>query len=113
VLDVQQNRVGGLTTADAELVQSLANQVAIALQNAQSFERTRRQAERQKTLNAISRKIQSAPSVEAVLETAARELGLALNAARARAELEVRGGRAAPPANGEPHGNGHAEEQSA
>jgi NO-binding membrane sensor protein with MHYT domain/putative methionine-R-sulfoxide reductase with GAF domain len=113
VLDVQQNRVGGLTTADAELVQSLANQVAIALQNAQSFERTRRLAERQKTLNAISRKIQSATSVEAVLETAARELGLALNAARARAELEVRGGRVAPPTNGEPHGNGHAEEKSA
>ncbi|MGQ0600982.1 MAG: MHYT domain-containing protein [Anaerolineales bacterium] len=102
VLDVQQNRVNGLAASDAELVQSLANQVAIALQNAQSFERTQRQAERQTLLNNISRKIQSATSVEAVLEVAARELGQALNVPRAHAELEVRSGPA----------NGHAGEAS-
>ncbi len=40
VLDVQQNKVGGLDEGDANLLRSLANQVAIALNNARLFEQT-------------------------------------------------------------------------
>lgn len=45
VLDVQQNTVNGLTQEDADLLQSIANQVAVAIQNARSFEQLRRQEE--------------------------------------------------------------------
>ncbi len=37
VLDVQQNRIGGLDEGDANLLRSLANQVAIAIRNARQF----------------------------------------------------------------------------
>jgi GAF domain-containing protein len=40
VLDVQENRVAGLDDSDADLLQFLAHQVAIALQNAELFSQT-------------------------------------------------------------------------
>jgi CheY-like chemotaxis protein/signal transduction histidine kinase/HAMP domain-containing protein len=40
VFDVQQNRVAGLDDEDANLLRSLANQVAVALTNARLFEET-------------------------------------------------------------------------
>jgi GAF domain-containing protein/HAMP domain-containing protein len=38
VLDVQQNKIAGFDEADADLLRSLANQVAIAIRNARLFE---------------------------------------------------------------------------
>jgi nitrate/nitrite-specific signal transduction histidine kinase len=89
VLDVQHNVVGGLKAEDAELLQALANQVAIALQNARSYVRAQQQADREALINAIGRKIRSATSVESVLQIAARELGQALGAQRASAHLSL------------------------
>jgi tubulin-specific chaperone A len=40
VLDVQENEIGGLDEGDANLLRSLANQVAVALSNARLFEET-------------------------------------------------------------------------
>ncbi len=40
VLDVQSDRVGGLTTEDEAIQQALANQVAVAVRNARAFSRT-------------------------------------------------------------------------
>jgi len=42
VLDVQQNRAGGLQQADVDALQSIANQVAIALQNIRQYEMTQK-----------------------------------------------------------------------
>ena len=89
VLDVQQNTVGGLTQEDVELLQSIANQVAVALQNASSYQQTQRQADREALINAIGQQIQNAATVESVLQIAARELGRTLGAQRASAQLNV------------------------
>ena len=98
VLDVQHNVVGGLAKQDAELLQAIANQVAVAVRNAQLYTQAQRQAERETVASTIAQRIQSATSVEEVLQVAVRELGSALGAQRAGIELGSR------PANGDGKG---------
>jgi K+-sensing histidine kinase KdpD len=60
------------------------------LDNLRQFERAQKQAERESTLNVISQKIQSATTVEAVLQIAARELGHALGSPMTIAQLSMK-----------------------
>jgi len=90
VLDVQSDRLNAFTEEDANIQTTLASQVATALQNARSFVKAQQQAERESTLNVISQKIQSATSVESVLQIAARELGRALGAPLTIAQLGIK-----------------------
>ena len=90
VLDVQSERVNAFTDEDANIQMTLASQVATALQNARSFTQAQKQANREAMLNTINQKIQSATSVEAVLQIAARELGHALGAPMTIAQLSMK-----------------------
>lgn len=74
--------------ADQRLLTTLAGTVGVAIQNARQFERTRRQAEREALINAISQKIQTAPTVQLALQTAVSELGQALQLKQAVVELD-------------------------
>lgn len=87
VLDVQQNIVNGLGEDDVSLLQSLAGQVAISLNNARSFENSRTQAELESLTNIIGQKIQRTTSIEDALQTAIREVGLALGSTRVSAKI--------------------------
>jgi GAF domain-containing protein/HAMP domain-containing protein len=89
VLDVQHNVTGGFTNEDASLIQSIANQVGIAVQNAQTYQRTQRQAVREARITAINQRIQSAMSIDDVLQIAVSELGEALDANQANIELSM------------------------
>ena len=86
-LDVQQNRVDGLTQQDVDLLQGIANQVAIALRNARQVQQAQEEASRQAQVNAMVRAIQSTQSVEAALQVGVRELGRLVNASAARLRL--------------------------
>jgi putative methionine-R-sulfoxide reductase with GAF domain len=88
VLDVQQNIVEGLTLEDTDLLQSIANQIAIAVRNARSYEQSKSQAEYETMVNTINQKIQRAGTVEDVLRTAIREISTALGGARVSANLQ-------------------------
>ncbi|MBN1976079.1 MAG: GAF domain-containing protein [Anaerolineae bacterium] len=88
VLDVQHNVVGGLDEADVGLLQSVAGQVAIALQNARVFAEVRERAEQEALVNRIAQQIQRTTTIETTLQAAARELGRALGAQRASVQLE-------------------------
>ncbi len=88
VLDVQDDEVGGLKQEDADLLLSIANQVAIALQNAQSYAELGRQAERRALINEISRKIQSTTDMEKAMQVAVREVGRAVGSRQSRVWLE-------------------------
>jgi GAF domain-containing protein/HAMP domain-containing protein len=88
VLDVQHNVVNGLTRDDADLLQSIANQIAVALQNARSYQRAQEEAEREALLNLITQRVQSATTVEGALQVAVRELGQALGSRRASVKLK-------------------------
>ena len=90
VLDVQSEHLNAFSEEDANIQLTLASQVAIALQNARSFAQAQKQAERETMLNTINQKIQSATSVEAVLQIAARELGHALGAPMTIAQLSLK-----------------------
>jgi putative methionine-R-sulfoxide reductase with GAF domain len=82
VLDVQHNVKNGLQDDDSILLHSIANQVAVALENARLYNRARRQAEREALVNTIGRRIQRATTIEGVLQVAAQELGQAFDAPR-------------------------------
>jgi GAF domain-containing protein len=74
--------------ADQRLLTTLAGTIGVAIQNARQFEMTRRQADREALINAISQKIQTAPTVQMALQTAVSELGQALKLKQAVVELE-------------------------
>jgi GAF domain-containing protein/HAMP domain-containing protein len=95
VLDVQHNVVGGLGQSDADLLGSIAGQVAVALQNTRLFAETRQRAEYEARINLINQNIQRATNLESMLQIAARELGGALGAQRVAVQL-------APSADGDP-----------
>ena len=73
VLDVQHNLVGEMDEASADLLQSVANQIAIAIQNARQVEQTKAalaetslQADRLRTLNDMSHTLNNAQNVNDV-----------------------------------------------
>lgn len=92
VLDVQHDVAGGLGQEDANVLQTIADQVAVALENAQLYEQVQRRAQQEKLLNNITQKIQDTADVDDALRVAVRELGWALDGAHTSVRLS--GGRA-------------------
>jgi putative methionine-R-sulfoxide reductase with GAF domain len=89
VLDVQHNVTGGLKQEDVVLLQSIANQVAVALRNARSYTEAEQRAEHEELIASIIRKIQSTTTVESAMQMTARELGRVLEAKNVRVILEA------------------------
>ncbi len=83
VFDVQHNVVNGLTEEDADLLQSIAGQVAVAIQNARSFAETQEQAERLAALNELSEQLTNAENLDEILHTTARYMQRIVPADRA------------------------------
>lgn len=96
VLFMQAEEPHTFTREEIRLFEALAPQISTVLENRRQYEMAQRQAQRETMLNAINQKIQSATTVEAVLQIAARELGHALGAPLTIAQLGLK-----------PNGNGH------
>jgi len=71
------------------LVDAVATQAAIALENARLVSESRQIAMRERTLTEINSKIWSSPTIDNVLQTAIKELGKRLDAANATIELKL------------------------
>ncbi|MCA9922286.1 MAG: GAF domain-containing protein [Anaerolineales bacterium] len=87
VLDVQHTQAEGLGEQDVELIQSVANQFAIAYQNARNYENQQKQAHYEGRINEIRSRIQQTRDVDSALKVAVRELADALGASRAKVQL--------------------------
>jgi transcriptional regulator with GAF, ATPase, and Fis domain len=78
VLDVQHNITGGLEQEDVDMLQAIANQVAIALRNARSYIEIQQRGEREAQITIINQKIQSTTTIENAMQVSVRELGRVL-----------------------------------
>jgi GAF domain-containing protein len=65
---------GLYTEEHSALLQTFADQAAIAIQNAQRYEETQRRIQHEQMVGEIAAELQHAHTIEAVLETAARSL---------------------------------------
>lgn len=88
VFDIQSDQVGRFAESDVNIQSTLAAQVAASVQNARSYERSKAQADLEALVNSIGQKIQRATTVEETLQTAVREIGIALGAARVSANIQ-------------------------
>ncbi|MCB8962435.1 MAG: GAF domain-containing protein [Ardenticatenales bacterium] len=87
ILDVQHNMIGGLNQSDMELLESLASQIGVALQNVRNLARSRDEAAHENLINSIGQKLDEADSVKSVMQVAVRELGHALGARKTAIRL--------------------------
>ncbi len=89
VLDVQHNIVNGLQQADADLLQSIANQVAVALRNARLYQETQQQALNETLLRSINQQILSTTDMETAMKVAIREIGQATDSPGTSIHLKI------------------------
>jgi GAF domain-containing protein len=80
---------GGRQWADDEiaLVEAVADQMALALENARLLEETQQRAKRDQLIAEITSQVRSSRDPETILRTAVRALGMALNTDRALVQL--------------------------
>ncbi len=77
------------TPEQRNLIETVASQAALALENARLVEQSQAAAQREHQLAEITSKIWTATSIEGILQTAVRELGHALDANEATIELKM------------------------
>ena len=106
VLDIQHNLANEMTQADVELLQSIANQVAVAVRYARSNTPVQQQVEREALIASIGRKIQETTTVENALQVAECELGRALGNKEIRIVLSASLPNGKTEAESKPDGGG-------
>jgi PAS domain S-box-containing protein len=102
-LDAQSNRPNAFAAEDVAILVTIADQLAVALQNARLYDQTARQARRERLVVDITSKIRAADDMDTMLRTAVTELRQALGVTRAAVRLELPGGSAT---GGRPRGTG-------
>ena len=96
------------TPEDQSFMQAIADQVALALDNARLLEETERRAQRERLVAEVSSRMFAANDLESIVQIVSKELGRALHLKRAAVKIgteEV--GRAMPALTG-PESNGQA-----
>lgn len=96
VLDIQHNVVNGLQQQDADLLLSIANQVAIALQNARLLQDAHQRVERLAQVTQVKAQIQNETTIEGALQVAVRESGRLTGAPQTTVRLQSNGHRETP-----------------
>ncbi len=74
-MTIQSTRADAFTPEDITVLQTLADQLAIAIENARFLEETRLRAENEQLLNQISAQLSRSLDLDTILQTAVQELG--------------------------------------
>lgn len=90
-----------------QLAQDLTDRLAVNLENARLFQESQRAAQRERLVNEISSRLTSQNDIDQILQTAVREVGMALRAPHVSIRLNP---QAQTNGNGH-HQNGHSNEQ--
>lgn len=85
----QIDLAGELTPEQKGLVEAVATQAALALENARLVEESQSSAARERLLAEITGKIWASSTMDGILQAAVREIGRALDASEATIELKV------------------------
>ena len=88
VLDTQDDEVNGLGQEDAQLLQTIAGQLAVALRNARLVAQIQKEADQEVVINTISRKIAQTTDIRQAMQVALVELSRALEPQEATIRLE-------------------------
>ncbi|MCJ7458262.1 MAG: GAF domain-containing protein [candidate division Zixibacteria bacterium] len=80
VLDAQTNRIAGFDEEDLQLLQSVANQTAVALENARLYANSEKKIQELSVLNNVARVVNSTLDLDQLLEHIYRQLTLVINA---------------------------------
>ncbi len=109
VIRVTENSEGSHDwhTEEVETVKDVADQVALALENARLFTQTARRAERERKVLEITSKIRQHNDPQEMLRVAVEELQNALKASRAQVLLQPAPAGHGGNGNGNGNGNGH------
>ena len=86
-LDVQHTLAHTFSTDDISVLQILADQLAIAIENARLFEETLRRAQREQTVLELTSEVRSHEDLSMMLQSAVKEMRQALGAKRSRIRL--------------------------
>ncbi len=73
--------------SEQRMYQSIASQVAVAVENRRLFERAERRAQREARLNQIAQQLRHATDIQSILRTATEQLSLALDTSHAQAQI--------------------------
>jgi len=86
-MTIQSTKPAAFSEEDITTLQTMADQVANAIENARLFEETQHLAQRERTISQITSKLRSALNLETILQTTVQELGQALGASEAIVRL--------------------------
>jgi len=87
-LGLQETESGRQWTGDEiALIEAVADQMALAIENARLLEETQLRAQRERIIGDITSRVRASMDMESVLRTAVRELGIALGTDRAFIQL--------------------------
>ena len=88
VLGLQETKDGRRWTEDeVTLIETIADQMALAIENARLLTDTQQRAERERVIANITAQVRASMDPETILQTAVRELGAALGTDRAFVRL--------------------------
>ncbi|HSR48064.1 MAG TPA: GAF domain-containing protein, partial [Anaerolineales bacterium] len=98
-ITIRHSQPNAFSRDDITVLEVLADQIAVGVQNARLFESTLRRAHREQTVVEITGKIRTSGGIDSILRTAVREMRLAMQARQAEIWLN-------PASAGEDDGDG-------